>query len=236
MNKIFSIAKKELAGLFKSPMAYIILILTISIFNIFFFILVDENREATLRDIFKVMEFLFIFIIPILTMKIFSEEKSTGTMEFLMTTPTTNTAIVLGKYLGSLIFVSLIIGITTIYYFIIEYFGQPDRIEILMGYIGVWLEVAFFVSVGMLTSSWTRNQILSAISSYVILFLLYFSINFVKYFEGSAEIFIQYLSTMSHSENFGIGLITIGDLVYYLSGIFICIVLTRLSIENRLKG
>ena len=236
MNKIFSMAKKELAGLFKSPMAYILLILTISIFNIFFFMIINENREASLRDVFKVMEFLFLFIIPILTMKIFSEEKSTGTMEFLMTTPTTNTAIVLGKYLGSLIFVSLIVGMTIVYYFIIEYFGQPDRWEIFAGYIGVWLEGAFFVSVGMLTSSWTRNQILSAISSYVILFLLYFSISFVKYFEGPVEKFIQYVSTMSHSENFGIGLITIGDIVYYLSGIFICIILTRLSIENRLNS
>ncbi|MCQ9206255.1 MAG: ABC transporter permease, partial [Omnitrophica bacterium] len=133
MNKIFAIAKKELKSYFHSPIAYIVLIITISVFNIFFFMIIDQNREATLRDVFKVMEFLFIFIIPLLTMKVFSEEKFTGTMEFLMTTPTTNTAIVLGKYLGSLIFFTLIIGLTSSYYFIIEFFGQPDKLAILTG-------------------------------------------------------------------------------------------------------
>jgi len=234
MNKILSIAKKELMASFKSPTAYIVLILTISLFNIFFFMIIDEGREASLRDIFKVMEFMFVFIIPLLTMKIFSEEKLTGTMEFLMTTPTTNTAIVLGKYLGSLAFFTLMVGITVVYYFIIEYFGQPDQLTVLTGYAGIWLEGAFFLSVGMLISSWTRNQIVAAIGSYVILFLLYFSISFIRYFDGVAEVLIRYISTSTHCENFAVGIIASADIVYYVSGIVLCIVLTRLSIENRL--
>jgi len=234
MNKIFAIAKKELKAYFTSPIAYIVLIITISIFNIFFFLIINENREATLRNVFKVMEFLFVFIVPLLTMKIFSEEKLSGTMEFLMTTPTTNTAIVLGKYLGSLIFFTLIIAMTSSYYFIIEFFGQPDRLAVATGYLGIWLEGALFIAIGILTSSWTGNQIIAAISSYVILFLLYFSIIFVKHFSGITEILIRYIGTWSHAENFAIGLITTKDMIYYLSGIFICIILTRLSIENRL--
>ncbi|GBD97684.1 ABC-2 family transporter protein [bacterium BMS3Abin06] len=234
MNKIFIIAKKELATNFKSPVAYIILILTISIFNIFFFMIIDENREVSLRDVFRVMEFMFVFLAPLLTMKTFSEEKLSGTMEFLMTTPTTNTAIVLGKYLGSLIFFTLLIIMTTVYYLIIEYFGRPDRLATLSGYTGVWLEGAFFLSIGILTSSWTRNQIVAAISSYTILFLLYFSASFTKYFSGPAETVIQYISTLNHLENFSVGLVTTADTVYYLSGIVVCLVLTRFSIENRL--
>ncbi len=234
MNKIIVIARKELTAYFKSPIAYIILILTISIFNIFFFMIIDENREVSLRDVFKIMEFMFVFLTPLLTMKTFSEEKSAGTMEFLMTTPTTNTAIVLGKYLGSLIFFSLLLLMTTVYYLIIEYFGQPDRLATLSGYIGVWLEGAFFLSIGILASSWTRNQIVAAISSYSILFLLYFSASFTKYFSGTAETVIQYVSTLNHLENYAVGLVTAADMVYYLSGIVVCIALTRLSIENRL--
>ena len=234
MRKIFAIAKKELKTYFKSPIAYIVLVITVTIFNIFFFLIVDENREASLRDVFKVMEFLFIFIVPLLTMKIFAEEKSSGTMEFLMTTPTTNTAIVLGKYLGSLMFFTLIMGMTLSYYFIIEFFAQPDRLTTLLGYLGVWLEGALFIAIGMLTSSWTKNQIIAAISSYVILFLLYFSITFMKYFSGPLEFLIRYVGTWSHAENFMIGLVTTADLIYFLSGIFICMILTRLSIENRL--
>lgn len=234
MTKVIIIAKKELAAYFKSPIAYIILILIISIFNIFFFMIIDENREVSLHDVFKIMEFMFIFLTPLLTMKTFSEEKSTGTMEFLMTTPTTNMAIVLGKYLGSLIFFTLLLSMTSVYYLIIEFFGRPDRLAILSGYMGIWLEGAFFLSIGILTSSCTRNQIVAAISSYSILFLLFFSASFTKYFSGTAEIAIQYISTMNHLENFAVGLVTTADLVYYLSGIVVCIVLTRFSIENRL--
>lgn len=234
MNKILAIAKKELKTYFSSPVAYIVLIITISIFNIFFFMIIDQNREATLRDVFKAMEFLFIFIIPILTMKVFAEEKFTGTMEFLMTTPTSNTAIVLGKYLGSLIFFTLIVVLTLSYYFVIEFFGQPDRLAIFVGYAGLWLEGALFIAIGMLASSLTKNQIIAAMSSYVTLFLLYFSRSFIKYFSGIAETLIRYIGTWSHAENFFNGLITTADLVYYLSGIIICIILTRVSIENRL--
>jgi len=234
MSKIFAIAQKELTTYFRSPIAYIVLIITISVFNIFFFMIIDESREATLRDVFKVMEFLFVFIVPLLTMKIFAEEKSTGTMEFLMTTPTTNTAVVLGKYLGSLIFFSFIIAVTSTYYFIIEFFGHPDRLSILSGYLGVWLEGAFFVAIGMMASSWTPNQIVAAISSYAILFLLYFSISFIKYLSGTPELLIRHVSTLPHAENFSAGLIETADLVYYVSGILFCIILTRFSIENRL--
>lgn len=234
MNKVLAIAQKELKTYFRSPIAYIILISTISIFNIFFFLIIDRNQEASLRDVFRVMEFLFIFIVPLLTMKTFAEEKSSGSMEFLMTTPTTNTEIVLGKYLGSLIFLTLIIGITSSYYFIIEFFGQPQVWVVLAGYLGIWLEGALFVAVGILTSSWTKNQIIAAMSSYVILFLLYFSISFIKYFSGTAEVLIRYIGTWSHAENFTVGLITVADLVYYLSGILICLAFTRLSTENRL--
>jgi ABC-2 type transport system permease protein len=180
------------------------------------------------------MEFLFVFIIPLLTMRTFSEEKFSGTMEFLMTTPTTNTAIVLGKYLGSLIFFSLIIGMTTSYYFIIEFFGQPERLAMLTGYLGIWLEGALFIAIGILTSSWTKNQIVAAISSYVILFSLYFSMSFIKYFSGSTEALIRYIGAWSHAENFTEGLIVTSDPIYYLSGIVVCIIFTRLSVENRL--
>ena len=234
MDKVYFIAKKELMTYFKSPIAYITLVLSVSIFNVFFFIIIDQNREVSLRDVFHVMEFMFLFLVPIMTMRLFSEEKANGTMEFLMTAPVTNTAIVLGKYLGVLAFFSLLISLTLVYFAIIEFFGSPDRLTIVSGYFGVWLEGAFFIAVGMMTSSWTRNQIIAAMMSYVILFLLYFLINFTKYFSGEAETLIQYMSTLTHLEHFIVGVITVGDLVYYLSGIFICIVFTRLSIENRM--
>lgn len=234
MNKIITIAQKELSVYFKSPIAYIILIITISVFNIFFYLIIDQSREATLRDVFQVMEFMFVFLVPLLTMRIFSEEKASGTMEFLMTTPTSNTAIVLGKYLGSLVFFSMIILFTGVYYLILEFFSAPDRLATLTGFLGVWLEGALFISVGILASSWTRSQVLAAMTSYILLFLLYFSRGLVTYFTGPGEALVRYISTMNHAENLITGLVNVSDITYYVSGIIFCLLLTRISVENRL--
>ncbi|WP_022941222.1 ABC transporter permease [Psychromonas hadalis] len=234
MNKILALTKKELHSYFSSPIAYLMLFASLSLFSMFFFLIIDQNREVSLRDIFLVMEFMFIFIIPLLTMKLFAEEKANGTMEFLLTSPLTPTMIVLGKYLSMLIFYSLLIGLTSSYYFIVEYFGDPDPYTILSGYVGIWLEGAFFISVGLLTSSWTRNQLIAAMTSYMILFSLYFSISLSKYFSGFSEQFLIQLSTRTHLENFANGMITANDIIYYLAGTVLCLVLTRLSIDHRL--
>lgn len=234
MNKIFALAKKELHSYFSSPIAYIILIVMLSLFNVFFFMIIDQNREVSLRDVFQLMEFMLVFFIPLLTMRLFSEEKSNGTMEFLLTAPLTHSMIVLGKYLSLLMFYSLLIGLTGIYYLIVEYFGEPDPFSMLSGYLGIWLEGAFFIAVGLLASSWTSNQIIAAIVSYLILFSLYFATSFTQYTDGAAKQFLIQLSTHTHLENFAIGIITPSDVVYYVAGIVLCLVLTRLSIDNRL--
>ena len=104
----------------------------------------------------------------------------------------------------------------------------------LSGYLGIWLEGAFFIAVGLLASSWTSNQIIAAIVSYLILFSLYFSSSFTQYTDGSAKQFLIQMSTHTHLENFAIGIITPSDVVYYVAGIVLCLVLTRLSIDNRL--
>lgn len=234
MNKVLAITIKELHSYFSSPIAYIILIASLSLFNVFFFLIIDQNQEVSLREVFQLMEFMFIFLIPLITMRIFSEEKANGTMEFLLTSPLSHTTIVLGKYLSMLALFSLLILMTVTYYFIVEYFGHPDPMGILSGYVGIWLEGAFFIAVGLLVSAWTRNQVIAAMVSYVILFLLYFSTSFTQYFTGATEQFFRQVSTRTHLDNFAIGMITPSDIVYYLAGIFVCLVLTRLSIDNRL--
>lgn len=234
MNKAFVIAQKELREYFKSPIAYIVLIVTSIIFNVFFFLIIDQNREATLRDVFQVMEFMFVFIIPLLTMRIFAEEKSAGTMEFLMTTPTSNSAIVLGKYMGCLAFFSVLVGISSVYYIILEKFAAPDRWATLLGYFGVWLEGAFFIAIGLLASSWTRNQIIGAMGAYMILFSLYFTIGLVEYCKGTLEVIVRYCGTWAHSGNLFSGILSSADIVYYISGIVLALLLTRLFVENRL--
>lgn len=233
MSKVIYIAKKELSSYFKSSTAYIVLAMMISIFNVFFFMIIDQNREASLSDVFLVMDFMLIFLAPIITMRLFSEEKLTGTMELLLTAPISNTSIVLGKYIGVLILFSIMISITFFYYGVVEYFGKPDRLTIMSGYIGVWLEGALFLSIGLMTSSWTRNQIVAAMMSLSLIFLLYFSASISPYFSGSAETLFQNMSSLKHLESFVSGSVTVIDINYYLSGILVCLVITRVSIENR---
>jgi len=233
MKKTLSIAFKELNAYFKSPTAYIVLIVAVSVFNFFFFMIIDQSREASLRDMFKLMEFMFIFIAPILTMRSLAEEKRTGTIEFLKTCPLGSWPIVLGKYLASLLFFLILIGITFLYYVIIEFFASPDRLTIFIGYFGIILEGALFLAIGTLLSSLTQSQIIAAIGSYLVLFMLYFSITFIKFTSGKLYAFIQFISVWSHAENFYAGLFTLNDLTYYVTGILLCLSLTYLSIERR---
>ena len=179
------------------------------------------------------MDFMLIFLAPIITMRLFSEEKLTGTMELLMTAPISNTAIVLGKYVGVLILFSIMISITFFYYAVVEVFAKPDSLTIMSGYVGVWLEGALFLSIGLMTSSWTRNQIVAAMMSFSLIFLLYFSASISAYFSGAAEAVFENMSSLKHLENLVSGSFTISDISYYLSGILVCLIITRVSIENR---
>src|SRR3989338_5938755 len=171
---------------------------------------------------------MFVFTVPLLTMKIFAEEKRSGTIEFLVTSPIKNTDIVVGKFLGSLTFYTIILAITGVYYALIEYFGAPDRWPILTGYLGIWLEGMLFIAMGMLTSSWTKNQIVAALSSYAMILLLYFSVTFAKYLSPQAQAIIKRIGFLSHLENFYTGLITLDGIIYYASGVFFCLFLTTL--------
>ncbi len=233
MNKLFTIAKKELGTYFKSPMAYLVLIITISVFNFFFFIIIDHNQEASLRDMFRIMEFMFVFITPILTMKTFSEEKRAGTMEFLLTSPVTPAQIVLGKYLGTLLFFSILIGLTFSYYILLEIFSQIDKAAALVGYMGVWLEGALFIAIGILMSSLTRNQLIAAISSYAILLMLYFSSALAKFFDPRFREFLNNISFFTRNENLSSGLVTLADGVYFVSVILFCLTLTVIIIRKQ---
>lgn len=233
MNKIWFIAVKELKSFFNSPLAFIVIALMVAIFNVFFYMIIDQSREASLKDVFVVIDFMLVFLAPMLTMRLFSEEKMNGTMEFLMTAPLTKTSIVLGKYLGVLMLFSILIAITLIYYVILEYFGTPDRLVLLTGYLGVWLEGAFFLSIGLLTSAWTRSQVVAAIASFAIIFALYFLPSLAPYLTDSAASVVSQAGTMTHLENLISGHFSVNDIAYYFIGIAVCLSVTRVCIANK---
>jgi ABC-2 type transport system permease protein len=234
MNKVFAIAQKELASYFRSPIAYIILVIMVSVFNVFFFMIISESREASLKDVFQVMEFMFLFFVPLLTMRTFAEEKKNGTMEFLMTTPTSNLSLVVGKYLGNLSFFSLIVLLSFIYYLVLEIFANPDRGTIFLGYFGIWLEGAMFVAIGVLASAWSKNQIVAAMTAYAILLTAYFAIAATTYVEGPLQSIFEFINMSGHLAHFSSGFFSISSCVYFISVTIVALVFTRLIIENRL--
>ncbi len=232
--KIFAIASKEIKAFFRGPMGCIVLTITISIFNVLFYCIVSDNKEATLRDVFQAMEFMFIFIVPLITMRLFAEEKMAGTMEFLLTTPTKTSDFVLGKYLGSLLILVLLISVIPVYFLIMNAYGKVDVMAAWAGFLGIFLEGAFFMALGLLTSAWTRSHVVAALCSYAILFLLYFSMIFASYLPaGFWQDGLKYFSTFSHLENFSIGVISLGDILYYTAGILVCLYLTRYHVDPR---
>ena len=233
--KVFSIAIKELKYFFKTPVAYIVLTVTMGILNTLFYLIIEENKEATLRDLFQTIEFIFIFIIPLITMRSFAEEKASGTLEFLLTTPTPAATLVLGKYLGSLVILCSLIAVVPVYYCLIGNFAHIDALATWVGFGGIFLEGAFFMALGLLTSSFSRSPVSAAILSYAIFFFLYFAMSFSSYVPNQeAQNFLKAISTFSHLENFAVGVVRFSDIAYYLSGIFACLYLLPYHIDSRL--
>lgn len=233
LSRIFAVFRKDVKSLTVSPAAGIVLLVSSGIFNAFFFLLVDQEGEATLRDIFKVMEFMLVFIMPLLTMKMFAEERSEGTFELLMTSPVSDLALVLGKFSAVFFFYTGMLLLTLPYYFILEIYSEPDRVAILSGYLGLWMEGALFIAIGMAMSALTRSQVIAAITAYVILFLSYFSMGVLKFVSGAAAEVVRYSGVWSHAENLQIGIVQSTDMIYFASLIVFFFGLTRLALARR---
>lgn len=232
--KTVTIALKELKSFFTSPIAYVVGFVAVAIFNVFFYLLIDQNQEASLRDIVSVMEFMNVFFIPLLTMRLLSEERSQGTLELLLTTPTRTWSIVRGKFLGTWIFVSLLMSVVWVYFGIMTVFSKPDPAETLSGWLGLLLESGFFIAVGMMVSSWTRHQLAAAIGAVFILFLLFMMPVAESYAPGYWILLLKTAGTSYHLENFTTGFFGIADVVYYVMGIAVALTVTRYASEYRL--
>ncbi len=235
MRDIIAIMKKEFRSYFDSPIAYIFtsvfLVLSGWLFYKNFFL----ANYASLRILFDLMPWLFLFFVPAVTMRLWSEEKKLGTMELLMTLPLKDSDVVLGKFLASFLFLS----ITTLLTFplVISTFalGNPDFGPIIGGYLGAILMGGAYLSIGMFASSLTENQIISFILGVVLCFtLLIIGENFVlSTMPLSIVPLLQYLSLGAHFDSIGRGVIDTRDLIYYLSVISFFLFLNTRSLASR---
>jgi len=250
MRNILVIFKKELKSYFASPIAYLLLGIFAVIFGFFFYSLtrffvlqgmqmqmmgrgmpMDVN-DNVIRPLLSNASVIGLFLIPMITMRLFAEEKRSGTIELLMTSPVRDLEIVLGKWLAALVLYGSILGISAINIAILYGFGRPDLKPILVGYLGLLLQGGCLLAIGIFISTLTRNQIIAGGATFAVCLMLWV-LDWVSAYDQSAwGKIVSYLSVVTHFEPFSKGVIDSKDVIFYLSMIFFGLFLTSRSMES----
>lgn len=235
MNNILTISNKELKSYFISPVAYIVIMAFLLAAGFLFTKDLFISGVVSIRFLFESIWFilLFVFIIPAITMGTFSDEKRSGTLELLLTRPITDTQLLVGKFLSCFIFSLIIILPTVVYVISLRNLGPIDMGPVITMYLGFILLFSFLVSIGIFTSSLTQYQVISFIISFLIIgafFLLYI---FTKYVPMLSFPFLDYFNPFVHMDNMYRGVIDSRDVIYFVTGTIIFLILTKLSIESR---
>ena len=243
MRKTMTLARRELAGYFYSPMAYVIGAVVLAVTAVIFFFgfeligirkIFQAGNEASLRPLFEALAYIMIFAAPLLTMRLLSEEFNTGTIETLITAPVTDTEVVLGKFLGVLgSYVALLIG-TLIFLILMIAYGRPDAGVAIMGYLGMLVMGAAFLSVGLFTSTLTRYQIVAAILGIAILAIFGILMQqLVAYAPEPVNLIASRLSAMNYFKDFSRGVFDTRGLIFFLTVTALFLFLSVKTLESR---
>ena len=230
----WAVSRRELYAYLVSPMAYAVasVFLLVNGF-IFFLILAQGFAEANLKAILPTTAFLLLLVIPVLTMRLVAEERSTGTIELLMTFPLSDAQVVVGKFLATLLTYALMLVPTLASVLIIVIYGATEWGPIMSAYIGLLLLGGAFISLGLFASSLAgRNQIVAAILGIGLLLMLWVLGSGASVLGPRLSPIVGYLSLAEHFQNFGLGVLEVKDVVYYLSVMAGCLFLTTRVVES----
>lgn len=240
MRNVFTIFSKEMKSYFASPLGYLVVASFFFVSTLMFygFIGSDTWRERGAVEMMRLVLmntcFILLLVVPALTMRLFSEERRTGTIEMLMTCPVKDVEVVLGKFLAAMGLLFVMISMTLIHALILEWCGSPHWPTLLSGYLGLFLLGSAFTSMGILTSSLTKNQVLAAIFCFVSMLMLWI-MDWLG--EGASKPMIKDilkgLSILQPFDDFVKGVIDVRHLVYYGSFVFFCLYLTVKSVEAK---
>jgi ABC-2 type transport system permease protein len=248
MRNVLALAHKELKGYFASPIAYIVIGLYALMFGYFFYALLiyfDRQgmqmagasqslnvNEQLLRPVFLNAMVIFLFVLPMVTMRTYAEEKRSGTIELLLTAPITDMQIILGKFAGAMSLYGAMLAVTLVPVGLLFFFGSPEWIPIAVTYGGLLLMGGCFISVGLLISSLTKNQIVAVMITFTV-FLMLWVIDWIASFTGpTGQAVLNYLSITSHFDDFTRGVVDTKHLVYYVSFILFGLFLTARSVDT----
>lgn len=233
MKKALPIFRRELSAYFNSPMAYIVISVFLLMTGWFFTSRLFLSGDSSLRNVFGIIPFIFIFFIPAITMRLLSEERKSGTIELLVTMPISDLEIVLGKYFAGLGLLIAALFFTFPYALTIMILGKPDIGMLISGYLGLILMGASYVSIGVFASTISKNQVVSFILAFLIIFTLWLIDKFLVIMPTNLVPLLQFLSIDYHYENLSRGVIDSRDLLYYLSLVVFMLSLSKLSLESR---
>jgi len=224
---------KELKSFFMTPIAHVISAFFLLFMGLVFSLLIYYEKSADLRALLTTGVVTMLLMAPITTMRLFAEEKKSGTIELLLTNPITDWEIVVGKYMAIFAFFLCLVVFTFQFPLILLYYSAPDVGLIVSNYLGFVLVGAAFIAIGTLTSSLCKNQIVSAISSFSILLLLWFVDEIGEILPSRYSALSKYISLYSHYDNLVMGKIDTSDVIFFLSFVFFVLFLTTRIVESR---
>jgi ABC-2 type transport system permease protein len=255
LRNVWAIAAKELRSYFVSPVAWVTLALFAAIFGFFFNAYLDSfmrramsgqfgggpptmniNQEV-IRGLLGNASVIVLFLMPMITMRTYAEEKRSGTIELLMTSPVTDAQILFGKFLGALGLYAAMLAVTALYIGVLFAFGNPEFKPLIGGYLGLLLLGACFIAIGLFISSTTKNQMVAGTATFVVL-LLFWIINWMADGAGpTGAAILNYLSITQHFDDFGKGIIDTKHVIFYLTFISFGLFLTLKSADaERWRG
>ena len=248
MRNVIAIAEKELRSYFASPIAYILIGFFLLPFGVFFYLylatFVKQSlqmaqyggaanvNQQVIRYVLQNASVIILFIMPMITMRTYSEEKRSGSIELLLTSPVTDLEIILGKFFGTLGVYVAMLAVTLLYMGLLFVYGNPEWRPLVAGYLGLLLMGGAFIAIGLLISSTTNNQIVAGVVTFVV-FLLFWIIGWFADTAGpTIGPITSWLSITEHFDDFSKGIIDTKHVLYYLSLITFGLFLTAKSVDT----
>ena len=229
------IMKRELAAYFTSPVAYIVTALFLIIAGITFFVFFFFQDRAELRNYFSFLPILLSFFIPALTMRLFAEEKRSGSIETLMTLPVTESSVAAGKWLAAFLSAAVMVAPTMLYVIPLFIFGSPDMGPVVGGFLGAFFLCAAFSAIGVFASAVTKNQIIAFFAAFIICISLTLIDSFLIFLPAEIVAALSYISAASHFSSIARGIIDTRDLLYFASLTVFFFYLTVIVQQNERK-
>lgn len=250
MRNAWIICRKELGSYFVSPVAYLLLTMFGLIFGFFFwnalgFFVVESVEmqmrgqmspvnlnEQVIRPLLSNVGVIGLFFIPMITMRLFAEEKRTGTIELLATSPIRDLEIIVGKWLAAMLLYSCLLLFTAVNFAFLFRYGNPDWKPLALGYLGLLLQAGALLAIGTFISTLTKNQIIAGAATFGVELLLWVIAWVGEYETATWARVLSYLSIITHFESFGRGVLDSKDAIFYLTVIFLGLFFTARSMES----